>query len=578
MHYCKSRTNTIQMKNNSILFTLILSILFLAGCSTKLGYRTSQIAKGSKGMVVSAHPLASDAGKQILMSGGNATDAAIAVQFALAVVCPRAGNLGGGGFWMYAPIGDQVRALDYREEAPSAATRDMYLTSEGEVHPTKSLEGPLAAGIPGQVDGLWMAYTLGSKQKDWKALLQPAIILAEEGFRISVTEANRLNRFQEAFKRQNDFPFPFVKDTPWVAGDLLQQTQLAKTLRGIAEEGPGYFYDSGFAKALAEEIRNRGGIWTAEDLSNYQSVWRKAISYDFQGHTVHSMPPPSSGGVVLSQMLGMLKSQNLQSVVATDSIAYFHLLIESMRRAYQDRATYLGDPDQVSMPIDSILSDAYLNSKWSTYSPDKATPSGTMLNLLGKETYETTHTSVVDQVGNAISVTTTLNGNFGCKVWSKTGGFFLNNEMDDFSAKPGVPNQFGLIGGEANAIAPGKRMLSSMTPTIVQANGKTELVLGSPGGSTIITAVLQVMLNDLVFGETLEGAVARPRIHHQWLPDEVIYETGVMSDDVRQGLEAKGHTFRKVNSIGRVKAIGVLGSKITGVGDARNPDDDASGY
>lgn len=564
--------------NNTIFSTLIVSVLLLIGCSTKLGYRTSQVVEGSQGMVVSAHPLASDAGKEVLKRGGNATDATIAVQFALAVVCPRAGNLGGGGFWMYAPAGDKVRSLDYREEAPSGASRDMYLTPEGDVHPTKSLEGPLAAGIPGQVDGLWMAYTLGSKLKDWKSLLQPAIKLAEDGFKISKTEATRLNKFQEAFKRQNDFSFPFVKDTPWVEGDLLQQKQLAKTLRGIAEEGAGYFYDSAFAKALAAEVQERGGIWTSEDLSTYQSAWREAIACDFQGHAVYSMPPPSSGGVVLAQMLGMLKSQNLQSLAATDSVAYLHVLIESMRRAYQDRATFLGDPDEVTMPIDSILTDTYLSSKWSTYNPEKATPSGAMLKIQGKETYETTHTSVIDNEGNAVSVTTTLNGNFGCKVWSKTGGFFLNNEMDDFSSKPGTPNQFGLIGGEANSIAPGKRMLSSMTPSIIQTNGKNELILGSPGGSTIITAVLQVLLNDLVHGQTLEDAVAKPRIHHQWLPDEVLYETGAFSEEVRKGLEAKGHTFRKVKSIGRVKAISVKGAKLIGVGDARNPDDDASGY
>jgi len=277
-------------------------------------------------------------------------------------------------------------------------------------------------------------------------------------------------------------------------------------------------------------------------------------------------------------MLGMLKNQNLQSLAATDSVLYLHTLIEAMRRAYQDRATYLGDPDEVSIPMDSILSDAYLESKWSNFSPERATLSGTMLKISGKEVYETTHTSVIDKEGNAVSVTTTLNGNFGCKVWSKTGGFFLNNEMDDFSSKPGIPNQFGLVGGEANAIAPGKRMLSSMTPTIVQTNGKTELVLGSPGGSTIITAVLQVILNEMIHDLQLSDAVAMPRIHHQWLPDEVVYEQGAFSPDVQKGLEAKGHTFRKANSIGRVKAITVKGSKLIGVGDIRNPDDDASGY
>lgn len=559
-------------------FTLIVSVLFLVACNGKLGYRTTPVAEGSQGMVVSAHPLASQVGEQVLKGGGNATDATIAVQFALAVVCPRAGNLGGGGFWIYAPANDKVRALDYREKAPSGASRDMYLTPDGDVHPTKSLEGPLAAGIPGQVDGLWLAYTLGSKRKDWKSLLQPAIKLAREGYRISETEADRLNSYKDAFKRQNTFEFPFVKDSPWEKGDLLQQKQLALTLEGIAEEGPGYFYDSSFAEALAKEVSARGGIWTKADLSDYQSTWREPITYEYNGHTVHSMPPPSSGGVVLSQMLGMLKNQDLQAFAKTDKVAYLHILIEAMRRAYQDRATYLGDPDEVEIPVDSLLSDEYLANKWSTFSPDSATPSGTMLKAPAKEVYETTHTSVIDTEGNACSVTTTLNGNFGSKVWSKTGGFFLNNEMDDFSSKPGVPNQFGLVGGEANAIAPGKRMLSSMTPTIVQTNGKTDLVLGSPGGSTIITAVLQVLLNDEVHDLALPAAVAKPRIHHQWLPDEVIYEEGAISPAEQQALEGKGHNFRKVSSIGRVKAIKVEGTKLIGVGDPRNPDDDASGY
>ncbi len=565
------------MKQMRILIYLTISCLSFVSCN-RLGYEVTRVESGTQGMVVTAHPLASAVGEQVLRDGGNATDAAIAVQFALAVVCPRAGNLGGGGFWLHAPVDDQVRALDYREEAPGAAKRDMYLESTGEVHPTKSLEGALAAGIPGTVDGLWTAYTFGSKLKNWSALLAPAIKLAADGYRITATEAERLNSYQEDFKRQNDFDFPFVKDEPWQRGDMLVQPQLAHTLRQLSSEKAGYFYDGDFANSLAEELRQRGGIWQAEDLQNYQSVWREPIAVDFNGLTIYSMPPPSSGGVVLAQMLGMLRKYDLQAVAITDSVDYYHLLIEVMRRAYEDRAEYLGDPDMVQIPLERLLDSSYLASKWADYDPQRATVSDPSKKAGLRDVYETTHTSIIDRFGNAVAVTTTLNGNFGSKVWSRVGGFFLNNEMDDFSAKPGVPNQFGLVGGEANAIAPGKRMLSSMTPTVVQQEGINKLVLGSPGGSTIITAVLQVLLNAVVHDMDIAEAVAAPRVHHQWLPDEVLYERGRMSERVLEGLRERGHTLRAVTNIGRVKAVENTSTGLTGAGDARNPDDDASGW
>ena len=558
-------------------YALLLTLL-VAACA-KTDYRATKRAEGTRGMVVSAHELATRVGLDVLEAGGNATDAAIAVQFALAVVCPRAGNLGGGGFLLVAPPDDGVRALDYRERAPAAASRNMYLDEDGAVAEGRSLAGPLAAGIPGTVDGLWKAYTFDSRLRDWSRLVQPAVALAREGFRVSPEEAARLNRYAEAFRSENDFAFPFLREGGWEAGDRLRQPTLATTLDSIAAAGPGYFYEGAFAARLSAEVRSRGGIWTADDLRDYGSVFRPALAFSYGDYEVYSMPPPSSGGVALAQMAGLLAGFDLADTLTRDTVAYYHLLIEAMRRAYEDRAAYLGDPDFVDVPVDSLTAADYLANKWQSFRRDSATASGAALRAPRKDVYETTHTSVVDAEGGAASVTTTLNGNYGCKTWSRTGGFFLNNEMDDFSAKPGVPNQFGLVGGEANAIAPGKRMLSSMTPTIVTSDGEPVLVLGSPGGSTIITAVWQVFLNDLVHDRPLYEAVAAPRIHHQWLPDEVVIEEGALSDRVRRELESMGHTFRTATSIGRVKAIGVgAAGGMIGVGDRRSADDSARGY
>ena len=559
-----------------------LSLLICLAACTPYRYEAVKRSTGDEAMVVSAHDLASRAGVEVLEAGGNATDAAIATQFALAVVCPRAGNLGGGGFMLIAPPDDQVRAVDYRERAPAAATRDMYLDDNGEVHPTRSLVGPSAAGIPGTVDGLWKAYTFDSRLKDWQRLLQPAIRLAREGYRVSEEEAERLNRYLPEFREVNnsisDFPFYRPEGKEWKPGERLIQPRLANTLDSIATAGPNYFYSGGFAERLSEEVRARGGIWTAEDLTDYRSTFRDVVSFEYDDYVVHSMPPPSSGGVALAQMAGMVAPYDLPALLTADTVAYYHLLIEGMRRAYEDRAKYLGDPDFVRVPTDSLTAKPYLNAKWASFRPDSATDSGVALRTAGKDVYETTHTSVVDAYGGAVSVTTTLNGNFGSKTFSRVGGFFLNNEMDDFSAKPGVPNQFGLVGGEANAIAPGKRMLSSMTPTIVTEDGIPVLVVGSPGGSTIITAVWQVTLNHLVHGMTLYDAVNTPRIHHQWLPDVVVVEEGALSPRVRAALERKGHTFRVAKSIGRVKAVGRSGGRLEGAGDERSADDSARGY
>lgn len=530
--------------------------------------------------VVSPHPLASDIGVDILQKGGNAIDAAVAVQFALAVVYPRAGNLGGGGFMLIRQADGTAHALDYREKAPAAAGRDMYLDSTGTVIEGLSRHGHLAAGVPGSVAGLLKAHEKFGNIKDLRILLAPAIRLAQEGYRISEAEAARLNRFQDDFKKYNDTPNPFIGDT-FTEGSLLRQELLAQTLMKIQQHGKDGFYRGSVAQAIVEEMKSGNGVISLADLQAYEAKWRAPISAAYKNYRILSMSPPSSGGIALAQMLKMvdpypLKDYGLHSAPAV------HLMAEAERRAFADRAEYLGDSDFYEVPTDSLLSLTYLQSRMADFDQAAATASDSVSAgdfFPKKESFETTHTSIVDKDGNAVSVTTTLNSNFGCKVWVDGAGFFLNNEMDDFSAKPGVPNQFGLVGAEANAIQPGKRMLSSMTPTIIEKDGTLFMVLGAPGGSTIITAVFQVFLNVAEFGLPLEEAVNAGRFHHQWLPDEILIEKGTLPDSTRQQLESMGHRFREIERMAVIKAIHRLPSgKLQGVGDFRNPDDDVSGY
>lgn len=564
-----------------IFFLLILFIWYgcQRGIPTPTDYTAVKAAKADEAMVVTPHPLSSAVGLKILRRGGNAVDAAVAIQWAMAVVYPRAGNIGGGGFMLVRQANGETAALDYREKAPTQASRDMYLNADGNVVDGLSINGHLASGVPGTVAGLFEAHARYGKLP-MPDLINPAIELARRGFAISQGEADRLNAYQADFRKFNEAPNPFFKDH-WKAGDLLAQTELARTLELIRDNGPSGFYKGETARELVAEMKSANGIISLEDLAAYQAKWRKPIVGQYKQYRVVSMPPPSSGGIALVQMLEMLEPYPL-SQWGFHTPQTVHAIAEAMRRAYADRAQHLGDSDFYPVPVDSLLAAHYLQQRMAGFSPDTATRSNSILagqfNMI-LESFETEHTSVVDALGNAVSVTTTLNSNYGSKVWVSGAGFFLNNEMDDFSVKPGVPNQFGLVGAEANAVAPHKRMLSSMTPTIIEKDGALFMVLGAPGGSTIITAVLQVFLNVAEFGMPLDQAVSSGRFHHQWLPDQILMEQNALPDTTVEALKAKGHQFQSAKAIAVVKAIMRLpDGRLHGAADPRNPDDDARGF
>lgn len=562
-----------------ILLLLLSSFACRRGHQPVLTYTAHKTAVADSAMVVSPHPLATAVGLEVLRKGGTAIDAAIAVQWAMAVVYPRAGNIGGGGFMLIRTADGKVDALDYREKAPSAADRDMYLDSLGNVIEGLSMNGQLASGVPGTVAGMFAAHQRYGKLP-MEELIAPAIRYATEGFAISQGEADRLNNFQPDFTKYNEAPNPFIKDH-WTLADPLVQPALAHTLRLISDQGPAGFYKGETADKIVAEMKSGNGIISLNDLANYEPHWRTPLSAQYKDYKVWSMPPSSSGGVALLQMLKMLAPFPLDKW-GFHSTATVHTMAEAMRRAYADRAEYLGDSDFYKVPIDSLLDEGYLKYRMADFSAEHATLSESIHAgdfSMALESFETEHTSIIDKYGNAVSVTTTLNSNYGCKVWVTGAGFFLNNEMDDFSVKPGVPNQFGLVGAEANAIAPGKRMLSSMTPTIIEKDGKVFMVLGAPGGSTIITSVLQVFLNVAEFGMPLDKAVAAGRFHHQWLPDQILMEEQALPDTVVQQLTAKGHHFQTAKAIAVVKAIQRLpDGRLQGAADPRNPDDDAQGY
>ncbi len=527
-------------------------------------------------MVVSAHPLASEAGKQILARGGNAIDAAIATQFALAVVFPYAGNIGGGGFMVIRQADGTTATLDFREKAPLAAHRDMYLDKKGEVIENLSTLGHLAVGVPGSVDGMVRAHKKYGTLP-WADLLAPAIELAAKGFPLTEREAAGLNNRTEIFTKTNTVvPRQFIKE--WQAGDTLVQTELAATLQRISEQGRDGFYKGETARLLLEEMQRGGGIITQEDLDAYEAKWRAALTGNYRGYKIITMPPPSSGGIALLQLLAMVEPYALAEI-GHNTADYAHLLVEAERRAYADRAEYLGDMDYYNVPVKQLLDRSYLLERMQSFDPKHATPSDSISHgRIMVESEQTTHFSIVDTQGNAVAVTTTLNGAFGSKVVVGGAGFFLNNEMDDFSIKPGFPNMFGLIGGEANAIEPGKRMLSSMTPTIVEKNGKLFFVTGTPGGATIITSVFQSVLNVIDFGMGAQEAVNAKRFHHQWKPDMIMMETGTFDEATQAELKARGHKLFDRGKIGRVDAILVLpDSTLEGGADPRG-DDAAAGF
>lgn len=530
------------------------------------------------GVVVSAHPEASAVGLQILQSGGNAIDAAVAVQFALAVVYPNAGNIGGGGFMVYRGADGDFAALDFREVAPAAATTDMYLDAEGNPVTELSLRGQLASGVPGSVDGMVKAHEKYGKL-DWARLLQPAIDLAQDGFPITEMQAGELNSQKESFKKYNPEGTAFLRDAEWVAGDTLIQSELAHTLTLVSQQGRAGFYEGETADKMVKEMRAGNGIISHADLKNYEARWREPVSSTYRGYRVVSMPPPSSGGIALISLLKSVEAYPL-SRWGFQQDSTLRVMIEAERRVYADRATHLGDPDFYEVPQPMLIDSSYnaermrnINFKHASFSSDIF--AGSLPNV---EREETTHFSIVDKEGNAVSITTTLNGSYGSHVVVAGAGFLLNNEMDDFSVKPGVPNMYGLIGGAANAIEPGKRMLSSMTPTILEKDGRLFMVVGTPGGSTIITSVFQTILNVVDFGMDIEEAVAAPRFHHQWLPDEVALEKNAVAQPIRHALSTTGYKLVERNSIGRVDAILVSANGgLSGGADPRG-DDTAMGY
>ena len=529
-------------------------------------------------MVVSARKEASQIGIDILKKGGNAYDAMIAKQFALAVVYPIAGNIGGGGVMVYRNNDGTKGALDFREKAPIAASKNMYLDSLGNVIPTKSEFGALAVGIPGSVAGIFEVYKKFGTLP-FKELIQPAIDLVRNGFRVTKKQAISLNSSSKAFEKANSYKTDFQKE--WKEGDLLKQEALAQTLERIRDFGKDGFYKGKTADLLVNYITELGGIITHEDLEKYTAIWRNPITFQYKDYQITSMTLPASGGICLAQILKLIEPFNLDTI-KQNSTQYIQLLTEAERRSYADRAHYLGDIDFVDVPIDSLIDPKYINQRMSSFSWKKATPSSEVSQgkILGYESNETTHYSIVDQFGNAVAVTTTLNTNYGSKVLVKGAGFFLNNEMDDFSSKPDVPNVYGLLGSSANAIASEKRMLSSMTPTIVEKDGKLFMVLGTPGGSTIITSVLQNIINVVDYKMGMQESVNQPRFHHQWLPDEIKLEPNSFDEKTKKELAILGYSILEKNStiIGRVDAILVLpNGKLEGGADKRG-DDTAVGF
>lgn len=566
--------------------TLLIGIVIFCGFSAfaqqplagfnPYAYTIDKTATFKQGAVVSAHPLASQAGNLILQQGGNAVDAAIATQLALAVVYPGAGNLGGGGFLVAHLKNGRNIAIDYRETAPDKAGRDMYLDAQGNANTTLSQDGHLAAGIPGTIAGLFASMKYASLP--FSKLIAPAILLAEKGFAISEGEAHNLNAHKAKFVRLNTtHPIAFVKEQPWKAGDTLIQKDLAGTLQLVKAKGAAGFYTGATANKIVAEMKRGRGIITLNDLKKYKAKERIPVVFNYKGYTIVTMPPPSSGGICLQQMMGMVEQYPLASY-GFQSPQAVQLMVEAERRAYADRAEYMGDADFVKVPAAQLVQPKYFKDRMKDFVPGQAGNSEKLkAGQLLPESEETTHLSVVDAAGNAVSVTTTLNGSYGSNVVVGGAGFLLNNEMDDFSIKPGVPNMYGLVGSEANAIAPGKRMLSSMTPTIVLQQQQPVLVTGTPGGSTIITSVFQTLMNILEFNLSPEEAVNKPKFHHQWLPDQIDVENDFPESTIT-ALEKMGYKVIKRGAIGRTEVIKInAGHTLEAVGDKRG-DDSVAGY
>ena len=564
---------------NKISILLITGILLLC-CSKKSIQNSRKKNRGliaENAMVVSAKEEASKIGLDIMKQGGNAFDAMVATDLALLVTYPVAGNIGGGGFMVFRLADGTSGALDYREMAPISATKNMYLEQEGKVVSDNSKTGALAIGVPGTIAGLFEIHKKFGTISIEK-LIQPAINLANNGIVITEAQAKRFSQHKFSFRKVNQKRILY--DQQWRAGDTIRNPLLAKTLERIKTHGRDGFYKGKTADFIVNKVQNLGGIITKEDLENYNVKWREPIIFNYNSHKIISMPPPSSGGICLAQILKSIEPFNIGQY-KHNSKKYIQLIVEAERRSYADRSYFLGDPDFVDIPTESLISTKYLSQRMKSFNWNKATKSSDLTrgSLLGFESDETTHYSIVDHYGNSVSVTTTLNGAYGSKVFVDKGGFFLNNEMDDFSSKPGTPNMFGLIGAEANSIAPKKRMLSSMSPTIIETNGQLKMVLGSPGGSTIITTVLQNILNVLHYNMTIQESVSEPRFHHQWLPDNIKFESSF--DTVVFGpLKKLGYKIDNSNFqvIGKTDAILVLpDGRLEGGADPRG-DDKAEGF
>ncbi len=572
------------MKRNNLFFIIIsfVSLSFINACKDVPHLNKKEVTKigfiADSALIVSARKEASKIGIAILKKGGNAFDAMIATDLALAVSYPFAGNIGGGGFMVYRTADGKTGALDYREKAPLAATENMYLDADGSIIKNKSTLGALAVGVPGTLAGLFAVHEkYGSLS--FSTLIQPAIDLAKKGVVITAKQAKRFQYFRKSFQRINKRSI--FLDKNWKAGDTIKYFALAKTLERIRDEGRDAFYGGQIGQEMVDYLQKLGGIISIEDLKKYKAKWREPIQFNYKDLTITSMTLPSSGGICMAQILKSIEPYDIKQY-PHNSEKYIQLLTEAERRAYADRAHYLGDIDFVDVPIDSLTNRAYLKKRMSDFSWQEAGKSALISHgkITGYESEETTHYSIVDQYGNAVAVTTTLNGAYGSKVYVDNGGYFLNNEMDDFSAKPGSPNMFGLIGAKANAIAPEKRMLSSMSPTIVEQDGKLKMVLGSPGGATIITAVLQNILNVYEYDMRMQESVSQARFHHQWLPDLIKMEPDGFDSISLHKLTVKGYKIEEGNSviIGKVDAILVLpNGQLEGGADPRG-DDTAIGF
>ncbi|HBE40056.1 MAG TPA: gamma-glutamyltransferase [Bacteroidales bacterium] len=554
---------------------ILTLIILISGCKNRSANSANEFIEGkdiisTHGMVVSSHPEASRTGIAVLKKGGNAVDAAVAVEFALAVCYPEAGNLGGGGFMIVSKSDVSKDVIDYREKAPVAAKRNMFLDNNENIIEGLSTETHLAAGVPGTVDGMIRIHDRYG-ELDFREVIQPAVDLAEKGFPLPEGQAASLNRNRENFIKRNSVRPAFVRDSLWKAEDILRQPDLAETLKRIRDFGRAGFYSGKTAELIIREMKRGDGIITKTDLENYTALFREPLQAEYKGYNITTVPPPSGGGITLIQLLGMVESSPLGNW-GFHSARTVHFIAEAERRAFADRSEYSGDADFVYVPVKELTDKEYLKKRMSDFNSNRASLSSVIRagKPAGYESEQTTHYSVADKSGNAVAATTTLNNTFGSSIVVEGAGFILNNEMDDFSVRPGVPNMYGLTGGDANAIEPGKRMLSSMTPVIVEKGGKLFLVAGTPGGSTIPTTVFQVLINVLDYNMKVSEAVNTGRFHHQWLPDWISIEANSIDSMTLIQLKNMGHEYRVRASIGSVNAIQILqDGKLAGGADIR---------